>query len=170
MSKLTPKQEAFARTYFETGNATEAYRKCYDVGEATLTKTISRKAFELLENGKVTAYVQELKDKANKHTVFTAQSLAQELWAIKASAVGDGQNSAAVSAVMGISKLFGLGVEKRQISGAIGVVSITPKQLEALNEDELSKLASAWPVLQKIGLVAVEDPERDPESGSQQED
>ena len=31
--RLTPKQEAFARGYFETGNAAEAYRRAYDADE-----------------------------------------------------------------------------------------------------------------------------------------
>jgi hypothetical protein len=45
---LTVKQEHFARTFVETGNASEAYRRAYDVGEDTKPKTIWECASKLL--------------------------------------------------------------------------------------------------------------------------
>jgi hypothetical protein len=57
---LTPKQETFVLAYLETGNASEAYRRAYDSGKM-LPGTINRKAFELLENGKITARIADLK-------------------------------------------------------------------------------------------------------------
>ena len=50
---LTPKQEAFTLKYVECGNASEAYRHAYDVGEDTKLETIHVKASELLSYGKV---------------------------------------------------------------------------------------------------------------------
>ena len=64
--KLTPKQEAFCLSYIETGNASEAYRQAYDVGLKTKPETVNRKAKELLDNGKITARVEELRERACK--------------------------------------------------------------------------------------------------------
>ena len=37
---LTPKQEAFAMAYIESGNASEAYRMCYNVSPDTTESSI----------------------------------------------------------------------------------------------------------------------------------
>jgi phage terminase small subunit len=58
---ITPKQEKFALLYLETGNASEAYRQSYNA-ENMKQETIHRKAKELLDNGKVAARIEELKD------------------------------------------------------------------------------------------------------------
>ena len=59
MDTLRPKQESFCLIYIETGNATEAYRKTYNC-EKMLPATINRKAKECLDNGKITARIEEL--------------------------------------------------------------------------------------------------------------
>lgn len=64
--KLTPKQEAFAREYVKCGNASEAYRRSYNVGEDTKPNVIAVKASELLKNGNVTVRVDELQERAAK--------------------------------------------------------------------------------------------------------
>lgn len=60
--KLTPKQEAFCLKYIETGNASEAYRLAYDAG-GMKPASVNRKAFELMENVKITARLEELKQR-----------------------------------------------------------------------------------------------------------
>ena len=55
---LTPKQRAFCYKYIETGNASLAYREIYDCSKSK-PLTISRKAKELLDNGKIAAVVDE---------------------------------------------------------------------------------------------------------------
>lgn len=57
---LTPKQEKFAQEYISTGNASEAYRSAYCAAKMK-AETINRKAFELLQHGKITARVAELR-------------------------------------------------------------------------------------------------------------
>lgn len=61
---LTPKQEAFCRAYLESGNASAAYRKAYDVGEDTKPEVVHVKASELAANGNVTVRLQELRNQA----------------------------------------------------------------------------------------------------------
>jgi len=88
-----------------------------------------------------------------KKVEVTVESLAAELEEARTLAIGEKQTSAAVSATMGKAKLFGLGTENRKISGTIQVVTITPKMLDGLTEDELASLEAAYPVLAKLGLI-----------------
>jgi phage terminase small subunit len=57
---ITPKQEAFCLAYIDTGNASEAYRRAYCAAKMKM-ETVNRKAFDLLQNGKITARVDELR-------------------------------------------------------------------------------------------------------------
>ena len=66
---LTPKQEKFCKVYRETGNASEAYRQSYDISNMN-ANSIGRKAFELMENVKITARLAELgAATAKKHEI-----------------------------------------------------------------------------------------------------
>ena len=56
---LTPKQESFCQKYIELGNASEAYRQSYDADDMNMN-TVNRKAKELLDNGKITARVNQI--------------------------------------------------------------------------------------------------------------
>ena len=67
---LTPKQEAFSLVFVEIGNASEAYRRSYNVGKDTKPETVWRKACEVLANGKVAARVAELQLAAQERTVI----------------------------------------------------------------------------------------------------
>lgn len=150
---LTAKQEAFARYFVETGNASEAYRKAYQVGASTKPETVHKRASELLANGDVTGRVSQMQGKAAKKAEITVDSLAQELEEARAIALAEKQTSAAVSATMGKAKLFGLGVEHRRMSGTIQIVNITIEQLSVLTRDELTLLEAAYPILEKLRLV-----------------
>jgi len=59
--KLTPKQDAFVLAYLETGNATEAYRRAYDVGRM-LTSTISNNAWTLMQKPEIKQRVQDARE------------------------------------------------------------------------------------------------------------
>ncbi len=59
-AKLTPKQEAFARAYVETGNASEAYRMAYPRAKNWKSEAVNVAASRLLANAKVSLRVEEL--------------------------------------------------------------------------------------------------------------
>ena len=61
--KLTPKQRKFAEEYVNTGNASEAYRRAYDVGPDTKLETIATKASHLLAEYNISTRVKELQKK-----------------------------------------------------------------------------------------------------------
>lgn len=118
---LTPKQEAFALAYVETGNASEAYRRAYDAGKMK-PDSINRKAKELLDNGKITARVAELQaGHAGRHKL-TVDDLLRELEEARQAALTaeTAQSSAAVAATMGKAKLLGMDKQVIEHSGPNG--------------------------------------------------
>lgn len=157
------RHETFAQGLAKGMTADEAYQKAG-------FKPNRGNAATLKANQSILDRVTELQSKAIKKAEITVDSLAQELEEARAIALAEKQSSAAVSATMGKAKLFGLGVEKRHLSGTLQVINITAKQLEALNDDELAALETAYPVLQKLGLIAAGDPGGEAGEGSEQED
>ena len=114
--KLTPKQEAFAMAYVESGNASKAYKAVYNVNENTTDNTISVEACKLRNNPKITLRILELQELAQARHSITVDSLTKELEQARGSAQEAGQASAMVSATMGKAKLHGLLTDKAQIS------------------------------------------------------
>ena len=106
ITTLTPKQENFCLAYLETGNASEAYRRAYDAEKMT-TDTISRKAKELLCNGKITARLSELREPILKRHAITVDDLLAELEEARQLAIGTESAAPAVAATMGKAKLLG---------------------------------------------------------------
>lgn len=105
---LTPKQEAFALAYVETGNAAEAYRRAYDVRAATQHSSIYTNASKLLDNAKVMQRVRDLQAQAADMCLYTVRDAFTEYEAARQLALQEANPSAAVSAVTGKVKLFGL--------------------------------------------------------------
>lgn len=151
------KHELFAQALAKGKTQREAYIGAgYKYDEAN--------AGRLTKNDGVAARVAELQGKVAAKVAVTVESLAAELEEARTAAVKSGQNSAAVQATLGKAKLFGLGVENRKVSGTMTVLTITPKHLDGLSEDDLAKLEAAYPVLQKLGLVGG-DPSAADEAG-----
>lgn len=121
MTKLTAKQENFARKYVECGNASEAYRTAYNVGEDTLPKTATEEACRILADHNVTAMVISLQEEANERTQVTVESLCVELDEARAMAVATKQPAAMTGASMGKAKLHGLDVKKVEFVNPITV-------------------------------------------------
>ena len=75
---LTQKQEAFALAYFETGNASEAYRRSYNA-ENMKPETVTNKAHGLLKRGDVRARLDELNASAVSSAVMTRKEALERL-------------------------------------------------------------------------------------------
>ena len=87
-AKLTPKQEAFVLAYLETGNASEAYRRAYDVSRMK-PETVKRKAAEMMAHGNITATLEAEQAKiAERHSV-TVDRIISEYAAIAFADAGD---------------------------------------------------------------------------------
>lgn len=124
--KLTTKQDAFALAYVETGNAAEAYRRVYNVKAETLDSSIYTNASKLLDNAKVAQRVNELKAQAAEMCLYTVRDAFDEYEAARHLAFQVGNPSAAVSAVAGKVKLFGLD-HPQEINHKSSDGSMTPK-------------------------------------------
>lgn len=105
---LTPKQEAFALAFFETGNAAEAYRRAYDVTGNAGDSWVYVEACQLLDHPKITLRVKELQEQAEVLSIFTRQKALEEYEEARLAAKTLGLASAMVSATSGKVKLFGL--------------------------------------------------------------
>ena len=75
--KLTPKQRKFAEEYINTGNASEAYRRAYDVGADTKLETIATKASHLLAEYNISTRVKELQKKEAESFQITRKEVAE---------------------------------------------------------------------------------------------
>lgn len=157
------RHEAFARGLAQSMTADEAYQKAG-------YKPHRGNASTLRSNQTILDRVSELQGKAAEKVMVTVASLTEELEQARAIALAEKQSSAAVAASMGKAKLHGLGVEKRQVTGTMQIINITAKQIGALNDDELAALEAAYPVLQKLGLVATGDQSGEAGEGSEQAD
>jgi len=135
---LTPKQEAFALAYVETGNAAEAYRRAYDVKAATQHSTIYVAASRLLSDPKISLRVTELQDQAASMSLYTVKAAFEEYEEARKLAKEVGNPSAAVAAVTGKVKLFGLD-HPQKIAHTSPDGSMTPKP--ALDVSKLSTSA-----------------------------
>ena len=111
--ELTQKQEAFALAYVETGNAAEAYRRAYDVKAPTLHSTIYSAASRLLADHKISARVSQLQEQAAELTLYTVKQAFEEYEVARQLALQEANPSAAVSAINGKVKLFGLEAPSR---------------------------------------------------------
>ncbi|MDW0955783.1 terminase small subunit [Mannheimia haemolytica] len=107
MTELTPKQEAFCFAYIETGNASEAYRQAYET-EDMKSETVHRKAKELMDNGKITARIEELKAEHAERHKLTVDDLLKELEEARILAREKENPNAMTQATMGKAKLLGL--------------------------------------------------------------
>lgn len=114
MSKggLTPKQEKFAQVYVETGNASEAYRQAYSVKPGTKESSINVNASKLLADAKVSQRVAALQQKHEKRHEITVDKIRDYLIEDRQFARECKTPVAAVSASMGLAKLYGHLTEK----------------------------------------------------------
>lgn len=108
--KLTPKQEAFALAYVETGNASEAYRRAYDAHD-TPTETVAPAACKLLGIYKITTRVDEIQRQARERSEVSIDAVVARLL-IEAGAVeeaipADTTSPARVSALDKVMKHLG---------------------------------------------------------------
>ena len=74
--KLTPKQRKFAEEYVNTGNASEAYRRAYDVSETTSLDTIKVNSSKLLADTNIILTVKELQKKEAESFQITRKEVA----------------------------------------------------------------------------------------------
>lgn len=138
-ASMTPKQERFCLAYIETGNASEAYRRAYNAGSMK-PATVNRKAAELLDNGKVTARLAELRLPAIVSAQMTLEGHLADLKAIRDKAVAGENYSAAVAAEVSRGKASGFYTEKLKLID----------ERELMSDDDLRQEFAS--VLKRLGI------------------
>lgn len=106
-NELTVKQEKFCQEYVTNGgNASEAYRRSYDVGECK-PETIWVNASQLLADTKVSQRVAELQKDTNKKYEITRDYLTGKM--MKVIEAGEQDNKDLLrKAIMDLAKMHGL--------------------------------------------------------------
>jgi phage terminase small subunit len=148
---LTPKQEAFVKAYMETGNGTQAYRMAYDA-ENMKESTIRVKAFELLQNGKITERLEQVRESSQKRHDITIARLTEMLIEDRELARKVESPAAAVSAVMAIGKLHGLVVDKKEVT--------RKRDASDFDDDELLEIAR----MGRAGIAQAQASSKEPDS------
>lgn len=90
--RLSVKQENFCNYYLECGNASEAFRRAYSC-EAMKASTINRRAFDILNNGKIKARIKELQEEQRTRSEITKDRILAELAGIAFTSIADMHNS-----------------------------------------------------------------------------
>ena len=103
--KLTIKQEAFARAYVETGNASEAYRRAYNA-ENMKQESIAVNASKTLARANVALMVREMRKELAERAMWEREDSVRVLAAI-ATEDQDAPHAARVSAIKEINAMFG---------------------------------------------------------------
>jgi phage terminase small subunit len=111
--KLTPKQEQFAQVYVETGNASEAYRRAYNVTTQS-EGTINRNAWNLLHSNKISRRVNAIRAEHSKRHEITIDSLTQQYERVFEAAQEKGDASTMKGVLDSLAKLHGVWVDKSE--------------------------------------------------------
>lgn len=141
---LTPKQEAFAVAFFETGNAAEAYRRSYDVDPNAKDEWVYVEACLLLDHPKITLRLESLKEQAARHSIYTRQAAMEELEAARKLAMEKDNPAGAVAAIKGKVGLYGLDRPgKLEVTGKDGgPIEVTPDEAFKRLASRLGGIAS----------------------------
>lgn len=115
MKPLTLKQENFCLAFIESGNASESYRRSYDVSKMN-EASINRKAKDMIDNVKIRARVSELRKPIIEAAQINLAGHLRDLRVLRDRAEKEGRYSAAVSAEIARGKASGLYVDKIEIN------------------------------------------------------
>ncbi len=75
-SLKSAKQEAFCQAICDGMNQSDAYRHAFNASKMK-PETINNKAYELMQNGEITARIQELRGKLQERVLITREDVLQ---------------------------------------------------------------------------------------------
>ena len=122
---MTPKQEKFCQLYIELGNASQAYRQAYSASKMS-ANAVAVEACKMLDTPKISQRVAELKAQHAERHGMTVDDIARLLHEDRTFARGCGTPAAAVTATMGLAKLYGHLRDKVEHTSPDG--SMTPRE------------------------------------------
>jgi len=137
MPGLTPKQEAFARRYVETGNASDAYRFAYNAQNMKLA-TVNKRASELLVHGEIKGRVTALQDAQLAVVDVTAADIVRVAWEI--ARAEDASHGSRVSALALLAKRHHEFSDKHEIDSSVRLQAM--QAVATMSSDQLLALVS----------------------------
>ena len=134
---VTVKQQAFARAYVESGNASEAYRRAYN-SQRMSANAVRVEAHRVLKRPNVALMVSQLQEEAAEHFELTHDGVVRMLLADRDTARELGQMASAVRADELIGKNLGMFKERVEVHPRTEVLAAS---LGELSREELRALA-----------------------------
>ena len=110
---LTAKQEKFCQSVAKGLSYSDAYREAYNADKMK-PETINRKAKELIDNGNITARLNELRGKIEEELKYSVKESFEKLESLQVMAVSNGNINAAIKAEELKGKLANLYKDKEQ--------------------------------------------------------
>tara|TARA_R110001599_G_scaffold239292_1_gene438890 strand:- start:288 stop:680 length:393 start_codon:yes stop_codon:yes gene_type:complete len=121
MKELTPKQEDFAQQIVKGSTQADAYRTAYNASSMK-DETIWSNASRLIDNSKVKARIQELRQPSVDKVNLTLESHLTDLLKLRNMAAKDEKWSAAIQAETVRGKAAGLHIDKIDMKADLDVV------------------------------------------------
>ena len=128
MKELTKKQEEFAQEIVKGSTQADAYRTAYDAGSMK-DETIWSNASRLIDNSKVKARIQELRQPSIDKVQLTLESHLTDLLKLRNMAAKDEKWSAAIQAETIRGKAAGLHIDKMDVKQELGELKISVIEL-----------------------------------------
>jgi phage terminase small subunit len=116
---LTPKQEAFAQAVASGMTQADAYRSAYNADKMK-PETIQNSAYKLMQDGDITARIEELRAPIAAKAQITLESHLDDLLRLRRMAEDNNDIKAAISAEIARGKAAGIIVDKKEITGKNG--------------------------------------------------
>lgn len=135
MTDLTNKQEEFAQEIVKGSTQADAYRAAYDAGSMK-DETIWSNASRLIDNSKVKARIQELRQPSIDKVQLTLESHLTDLLKLRNMAAKDEKWSAAIQAETIRGKAAGLHIDKVDVKQELGELKISV--IELISGDDKS--------------------------------
>lgn len=120
---LTSKQEAFAQAIADGLNQSDAYRKAYDA-EGMKPETVQNSAYKLMQNGEVTARVDELRSQLEEKALWTREMSVKALQRIVQGSDKGGEVVAAVKELNAMHGYIAPTKSETKVSGGFRVENV----------------------------------------------
>lgn len=105
-SKLTPKQEKFAKNVVSGMPQVDAYRDAYDV-KTDNKNSHRRRAYEVAQSSNVSAMIAEMKERAERNVVWTRQMAVEALLEAADIARGQKHSQGMTGALKELNAMYG---------------------------------------------------------------
>ena len=128
---MTNKQQAFVNEYIIDSNGTRAA-----IAAGYSAKTAAVKASTLLNEPEIKEALAEIQKQSEQRTQITVDMIINQLWDESLGLCQDTNSKSRVAALTEIAKIRGYHVDKKELSGSLGISMIAQAMIELDEENE----------------------------------